>query len=208
MDPNNIHSENINKEIKKQALIIEGDELIFPKATIDPKLSQLQKNVTEFITSIILKHEKELFLLVSQYDKQNINEFFCTTNSKIIEAITMLTNKFFNDLYRKIQDEIQTPLSILVLEMCKFAEYGPHILLDKLIRLVISIHLDINREQLVLGEDYELYEKSLLNQINICILSYNLLHMLSIGPDDNIPFNKIPEGINAFNIVIDKNISV
>ncbi|QGR53752.1 hypothetical protein [Moumouvirus maliensis] len=208
MDQNNIHSENINKEIKKQAFIIEGDELIFPKATIDPKLSQLQKNATEFITSIILKHEKELFLLVSQYDRQNINEFFCTTNSKIIEAITMLTNKFFNDLYRKIQDEIETPLTILVLEMCKFAEYGPHILLDKLIRLVISIHLDINREQLVLNEDYELYEKSLLNQINICILSYNLLHMLSIGPDDNIPFNKIPEGMNAFNIVIDKNISI
>ncbi|AVL94609.1 hypothetical protein ma223 [Moumouvirus australiensis] len=208
MDPNNINSKNINKEIKKQAFIIEGDELIFPKATIDPKLSQLQKNTTEFITSVILKHEKELFLLVSQYDKQNINEFFCTTNSKIIEAITMLTNKFFNDLYRKIQDEIQTPLTILALEMCKFAEYGPHILLDKLIRIVISIHLDINREQLVLNEDYELYEKSLLNQINICILSYNLLHMLSIGPDENIPFNKIPEGMNAFNIVIDKNISI
>lgn len=207
MDSNN-HSKNLNKEIKKQAFVIEGDELIFPKASIDPKLSQLQKNATEFITSIILKHEKELFLLISQYDKQNINDFLCTTNSKIIEAITVLTNKFFNDLYQKIQNDIQTPISTFILEMCKFAEYGPHILLDKLIRLVISIHLDINREQLVLNDNYELYEKSLLNQINICILSYNLLHMLSIGPDENVPFSKIPEGMNAFNIVIDKNISI
>ncbi|AGC01750.1 hypothetical protein H012_gp715 [Acanthamoeba polyphaga moumouvirus] len=206
-DHNN-YPKNIEKELEKQAYILEGEELIFPKATIDPRLSHLQKSVTEFITSVILKHEKELYDLISQYDKQNTNEFLCTTNSKIIDAITLMTNKFFNDLYRKIQDEIQTPLSKLILEMCKFADYGPHILLDKLIRLVISIHLDINREQLALDDDYNLYEKSLLNQINICILSYNLLHMLSIGPDENIPFNKIPEGQNAFNIVIDKNISI
>ncbi len=44
--------------------------------------------------------------------------------------------------------------------MSEYADYGPHILLDKLVRLTISIHLDINREQLVLNNFcYDIYEK-------------------------------------------------
>ncbi|AUV58218.1 hypothetical protein [Bandra megavirus] len=200
---------DFDKEIKKKAFIIEDDELVFPRATIDAKLSKLQHDVTEFITSVILKHEREFYELILNNNKDNINQLLCNTQSIIINFIQLVTNKFYNNIYRDIQNKNNTNLANLIIEMSEYADYGPHILLDKLVRLTISIHLDINREQLVLNNFcYDIYEKSLLSQINICLLTYNLLHMLSKAPDEDIPFVNIPDGQNAFDIIIDKNIGI
>lgn len=200
--------EKINDdELEKYGYVLE-DDLSFPKATIDPKLIKLQKDVTEFITSVILKHEKEFYQLIQKYFNDKMEYLLGLTCSSIIEMITTTTNKFYNNIYSDIQYKRTTDLSNLILEMCEYTEYGPHILLDKLIRLTLEAHLEINREQLVLnGDDYSLYEKSVLNQTNVYLLSCNLLHLLSKGPDDNGAFEDIPEGMNAFDIVIDKNIS-
>lgn len=181
------------------------DDMTFPKATIDPKLIKLQDKVTEFVTSVILKHEKEFYELIQKNFCTQIEYLLGSTCSSIIEMIVLTTNKFYNKIYFDIQHKKETELTKIILEMCNYTDYGPHILLDKLIRLTLEAHLEINREQLVV-ENYNLYEKSVLNQINIYLLSCNLLHIISKGLDDDGPFINIPEGKQAFDIVIDKNI--
>ena len=194
----------IKEELKKASFILQ-DDLTFPKATVDPKLIKLQAEVTDFITSVILKHEKEFYTLITTHFNDKLEYLLGSTCSSIIEMITKTTNKFYNNIYYDIQHKNSTPLTKIILEFCEYADYGPHILLDKLLRLTLDAHLEVNREQLAI-DNYDLYEKSVLNQINIYLLSCNLLHLLSKGIDDDIPFANIPQGENAFDIVIEKNI--
>lgn len=201
-----LESNELEKELEKNSYVM-NDDLVFPKASVDYKLVKLQKDVTEFITSVILKHESEFYQLVDKYFKDKKQYLLGSTCSSIIEIITETTNKFYNKLYYDVQHCHKTDSSNLIIEMCQYADYGPHILLDKLMRLTLELHLEINREKLILENDnYEFYEKSILNQINIYLVSFNLLHVLSKGTDEDISFVNIPEGENAFDIVIDKNI--
>ncbi|XWV25631.1 mg275 protein [Tupanvirus deep ocean] len=197
-----------DNEHTKDAYVLE-DDMTFPKATVDPKLLKLQKEVTEFVTSVILKHENEFYKLIDKHFKNRKDAILGTTCSSIIQMITETTNKFYNKIYYEIQHKQDTPLSNVILEMCEYSEYGAHVLLEKLLRLTLDAHIEVNREQLVLqNNDYSLYEKSVLNQINVYLLSKNLLHVLSKGPDDSGPFIDIPEGKKAFDIIIDKNIEI
>jgi hypothetical protein len=191
-------------EFKKYAYEL-PDDLTFPKATIDPKFLHLQKEVTEFITSVILKHEMDFYNLVKANFLLDIDNILGSTNPTIIQMITEITNIFYNKIYYEIQRGISTPITNLVLNMRTYADYESHILLDKMIRLTIDAHLDVVREKLALN-DLELYQKSVLNQINIYLLSKNLLHILSKGIDEDGPFINLPDGQKAFDIVIDKNI--
>lgn len=185
-----------------------GDNMLFPKATVDPKLLKLQKDVTDFVTSVILKHEQDFYNLVQTKFKDDMSYIIGSTCSAIIEMITLTTNTFYNRIYYDIQHKKGTPLTEIILEMCQYTDYGPHILLDKLARLTFDIHLDVVREKLILKDnDIDLYKKSVLTQINIYLLSANLLHILSKGPEDDVPFVEMAEGISAINIVIDKNVS-
>lgn len=196
-----------SKQSYKKCAYTMPDDLVFPKATVDPKLLRLQASVTEFVTTVILKHEREFFDLVSTHFP-NKSELLLNTNPSIIEMITRTTNKFYNTLYHQIQNHYQTEEVLLIHEMCDFTDYGPHILLDKLLRLTLEIHLDIWRENLEMGDDYSIYETTILNEINVRISSYNLLHIMSKGPNDDTVFINLPDGQDAFNIVIDKNISM
>lgn len=181
------------------------DDMTFPKATIDPKLIKLQKEVTEFVTQVILKHEKEFYTLVRTHFSDQLDDILGTTNKSIIEMITMTTDKFYNKLYSDIQYKKNSDLAKIILEICECADYGPHILLDKLMRLTIDAHLDVNREKLITDSE-DLFLKNILEQINIYLLSKNLLHILSKGKDEDTEFVYIPEGKKAFDIVIDKQL--
>jgi len=188
--------------------IILTDDMVFPKATIDEKLIKLQKEVTEFITSTILKHEADFCTLVLKNFPDLVENILGTTSKTIIQMITEITNKFYNQLYFDIQNNNTTNISKLILEMCQYANYGPHILLDKLVRITLDCHIEINREELNLFNVNE-YMESVLVHINKYLLSINLLHILSKGPDDdNIPFVNVPVGEKPFNIVIEKNIEL
>ena len=204
------HGENkgySNESSDDEGYILDED-MSFPKATIDPKLIKLQKDVTEFITSVILKHEKEFFSLVqNKFGKKNMDKVLGTTNKSIIEMIKEITVKFYNKLYFDIQNKVETPLTELILNMCEFAEYGAHILLDKLFRLTLDAHIDVSREQLVIKKE-DKYLKSVLNQINIYLLSKNLLQIFSKNEGEDIPFINIPAGEQAFSVFIDKNIEI
>lgn len=183
-----------------------GDDLVFPKATIDPKLYKLQKDVTEFVTSIILKHELDFLGIISQNFPDKIDDILCNTCESINEMIMETTCHFYNKIYREIQNKIPSQLSHTIMEMCECTNYGPHILLDKLFRLTLDAHLEVVREQLSWeNNDSDLYQKLILNQVNVYLLSHNLLHILSKGPDEDIPFVEIPEKQNVFSIEIYQN---
>lgn len=204
-------TENTKEKTKENIEDIETlnlpDDMSFPKASVDPKLLRLQKDVTEFITSVILKHETELYDLFKKQFPEKLEDILGLTTNKIITIIQLMTSKFFNDIYRRIQNHNKDQKTLLVEEMSTFADYGPHILLDKLCRLTFHVHLDIARENLDVT-DIEIYKKCLLKEINTSILSLNLLHMLSKGEHDDIPFQHVPEGYEPFRIIIDKNIEI
>jgi len=194
-------------ECEETETLILPNDMSFPKASIDPKLIRLQKDVTEFITSVILKHENELYNLFQKQTPEKLEDILGFTTNKIISIIQLLTSKFFNDIYFRIQNNTKDSKTLLVEEMCIFADYGAHILLDKLCRLTFHVHLDIVRENLDITS-IDIYNKCLLKEINTSILSLNLLHMLSKSEQDNIPFQHVPEGYEPFQIVIDKNIEI
>lgn len=250
---------------KKMEKVIIEDDMAFPKASVDPKLLSLQKNVTEFVTSVILKHECYFYKLVKDNFPDKFDKILGTTTPTIIQMIQTTTNKFYNDLYFEVQNmyrenlvhiletdhmqqknpesdentrkenliqifeahrlmEQQSDESVentfktndtkqktnndslirWIFEMASSANYGPHILLDKLIRLTIDIHIDIIREDLDLDE--EKYKQNILDQINRGIMNHNLLHQLSKGVGDDTEFVFISKSELPFNIIIDKMI--
>lgn len=183
------------------------DDMSFPKASVNAKLLRLQKEVTEFITSVILKHERELYDLFKKQMPQLLEDTLGLTTNKIITIIQLMTMKFYNSTYKKVQDRLNDPVVKLIEEMVTFAEYGPHILLDRLCRLTFHIHLDIARENLDVTT-IEIYEKCLLKEINTSILSMNLLHVLSKSENDDVQFQNVPDNYEPFKIIIDKNIEI
>lgn len=198
------------EEYVKQAYIVEGDELDFPRATINPKLQKLQSLVTEFITSVILKHEKEYYNLVFKMYKEHAEYLLGTTQNTIISTICTLTKTFYNKLYHSFQKNDQSNGSVkFIQEMVSYTDYGPHILLDKLFRITIDIHLDIIREELIVDETvekpFDVYYDSLSIQLNKKLVSYNLLNALSKNDDDNDgQFIVVPDNHEVFDINIDK----
>lgn len=185
------------------------EDPIFPRPYMDPKMLTLQGEVVDFVTSVILKHEKEFYQLVQKIFPSKLEYLLGSTGPSIISMITEITKEFYNKIYYDIQHKIESDTAKLVLKICQNTDYGPHILLDKLLRLTFEVHLDVVREQLVVqNDDYDLYQKSVLNQINVVLLSKNLPHIMTKCYDEDTEFVNIPEGENAFNIVIDKNINV
>ena len=198
--------DQIDTELEKCAYKLD-DDLSFPRATIDGKLIRLQKDVVEFVTSVILKHESEFYHLVKDNFPDKLEEILCITNPSIIEMIVKTTTKFYNNIYHDIQNKKIYGLTQIILDMCEFAEYAPHFLLNKLIYLTVDVHLEIPREKLVIqNNDLDLYHKSILIYLNFHLLSHNLLDMFAKTDNENNQFVFPSDGQNAFDIVIDKNI--
>lgn len=169
---------------------------------------KLQERVVEFITSVILNHESNIKDLVNLHFGEEKESILTTNNQTIIEMIGVTTNHFYNQLYYQIQNNKPTETSRLILSMSEDIAYGSHVLLDKLIRLTLDIHVNINREELDSNAGIENFHKSLLRQINNLFMKNNLYYYLAPKEEDAYPFVNIPEGEKAFNIVIkkDKNI--
>lgn len=219
---------NETEEIEFEELIEKlDDNPSFAKAKTDPRLLDLQKEVVEFVTSVILNHELEFYRLVQKMFPSKLENLLCHTGPSIIQMITEVTNKFYNKIYFDIQHKNDTPLVKLILKMCELTDYGPHVLLDKLLRLTIELHLDVDREKLDImdlarniysisnrpldskeldSSPEDFYQKSVLRQINNGLKFKNLVHIFCKGVDEDMEFVHVPEGKCAFEIVIDKNI--
>ena len=182
------------------SIILVDDDLYFPKATVDPRLIKLQADVTEFVTGVILNHETQFYNLINKYFSEQKSRILGETNSSMVNMITVTTNTYYNKIYFQVQNEEPIDIVELIKDMAQNADYGAHILLDKLIRLTIDIHHDIIREDLC-TDSLDLYLKTVLTQVNTYLLSANLLHMLSKGLDDQMEFFIVPNDQKPFNII-------
>jgi len=180
--------------------LIDTTPMVFPKTQIDPELLTLEHDVVEFITSVILHHENIFYEIIMKHcpDEKHLLD---TNNVKICKLIVAHTNQYFNKCYSSIQNKIDTDLTKYILAMAKTAKYGAHILLDKLIRLSFDIHINFDRENLCIN-NRTLFEKTVLGQINTYLLSTNIVHIFSKGPNDDTEFVNVPDGEQPFNITI------
>lgn len=197
--------DNWEKVLEQVAYPLE-DDMTFKKANISTNRVKLQKETIEFVTSVILNHEKKFYDITSNHFNGEYEKILGETRKHIIDMITESTNRFFNNLYFDIQNKIDSDLTTLVYKMCSYMSYGPHILLDKLLRLTYDAHIEINREELICDRTYDNYIESVLMQINIYLKSKNLLHIMAKGPDDDTPFVNVPENTQPLAVIIDKNI--
>lgn len=207
--------ENFKQFVKSMSYNMENAEgnngLSFPKATIDPKMVQLQKDTVDFVTSVILMHENDFYRLVTEHYNGNYELILGHTKAHIINMISMATNTYYNSVYKLVQESYENPyergaeIVELILTMKNFGGYGAHVLLDKLIRLTFETHIDVVREKLVFT-DKDAFEQSVLSEVNTKLLSLNLLHIMAKGENDNDNFVILPEGVSAFDIKIDKNV--
>src|SRR5688572_19259919 len=92
--------------LKKQYQL--DDDMTFPKASVDSRLIKLQKEVTEFVTSVILKHERELYNWVYRRYPTDVNYLLGTTCASNIQMITLLNNRYYNKIYYDIQHKINS----------------------------------------------------------------------------------------------------
>ncbi len=182
------------------------DDLSISKPEIDSKLIKLQNEVVDFVSTVILKHEIEIYDLVKKNFSGQMAQLLGTTNPKIIEIITTITNKFYNKMYKNFQNKKFDAETMIINSMLPYVNYGPHVLLEKLIKITIDAHIDLVRENLVVDvTSRDVYEKSINVQLNLYFKS-NLCHVLSSDKSDSTPFVALPENQDAFDIVIDQNI--
>lgn len=189
-----------------------SDDLTFDAAKIDKKLEKLQLCVVEFMTSLILRHETEFYNFVNKFFPNDSYNLLCNTHSSIITMITEVTEKFYNNLYRDIQNNIDNEITKLIKsDFCPNINYGIHILLDKLFRFTYDAHIEISREELVYTHQIDVYLKSVLTQLNLYLQTKNILHIMAKGPGEDTEFVNIPESATPFKIIIDsesKSVSV
>uniref|UniRef100_A0A6C0C6C7 Uncharacterized protein n=1 Tax=viral metagenome TaxID=1070528 RepID=A0A6C0C6C7_9ZZZZ len=178
--------------------------IVFPKQEINPYMIKLQVLVREFLTTVITHHEQIIYNIVikNSYDKSILT----TTNRTIIDMIVECTKSFYNKCYINLQNEVVTAETTNILEMSYYAQFSPHILLNKLIHLTLDIHIDVVRENLTL-KDVDKYFSGIQTEIDYQFLSsVNLIHVLSKGLDENEDFINIGNGEKPFDVIIDKHI--
>lgn len=180
----------------------EDNEFIIQKATVDPSMIELQREVTDFITSAILIFEKDFYQIIKEHNPSQLETILSTNTATIIRMIVETVNSFYNRIYSDIQNSVSTPLTAMVQSMCSYVTYGPHILLDKLIRLTVEIHGNFNREAIVVEPDMATFEMSVLEQINAKLISIKLIPYMATAPDDDKPFVIVEKGKNAFNLTL------
>lgn len=161
-------------------------------------LKTLQKEVVEFVTSVILNHEEKFYQLVKNFP-QKFNSIVGLTNKTIIDMIVESTNHFYNKLYFDVQKQEKTDLVEWINKMMTLVDYGPHILIIKLIEITLNVHLDITREELSLGT-IDLYKKSILQEINLYFQNNTLYYSLEMDEEDYMPLVHVPDNEKPFTI--------
>ena len=182
----------------------ENAPIVFPKTEINPFMLKLQVMVREFITTVIIHHEQLIYNIIT---KNNFEpSLLTTTNKTIIDLIIECTKTFYNKCYMNLQNEVITTETTNILEMSYYAQYSPHILLNKLIHLTLDIHIDIVRENLILKSIDEYFD-AIQGEIAYQFLSsINLVHVLSAGLEEDEDFINVSNGEKPFDIIIDKHI--
>jgi len=187
---------------------LDADECLlmeFPKTEIDPRLIKLQEMIFDFITDIIIRHEKKMFEVVHKLNSPRV-DFITTTNQTVIDMISLCTHEFYNKCYFDMQHGINNDITNIIKQMEKLVDYGWWVLLDKLIRMTIDTHINVVREDIMIDSE-ELFFQTIYDQVYEYLCDRNLIHVFCKGPNDDIKFMEIPEHIKPFDIIIDKKIN-
>lgn len=206
--------------------LISETQISISKNEID-KMAKLQNNVVDFIILTILRHEHEFYKLVKHNFPTKYTYILGTTNKSIIEMITQTTTKFYNNIYHSFQNDKISDIGQKLIDICEETEYNVHILIKKLIRLTVDLHLDLWRENLKFDDnnqtngqfkvqdleqnehiEQEKYIHSIQDEINDKIININFVHILTTNNDKNDAYPNLPYEKNAFDIIIDKQIEI
>jgi len=183
----------------------EDAPMFFPKTEINPFMLKLQVIAREFLTTVIIHHELLIYNIIVEngYD----TSLLTTTNKTIIDLIIECTKTFYNNCYMNLQNKVVTSETTNILEMSYYAQYSsPHILINKLIKLTLDIHIDIIRENLSL-KSVEQYFSGIQGEIEYQFLSsVNLAHVMSKGFEPDEDFINVSDGEKPFDVIIDKHI--
>lgn len=178
--------------------------MIFPNHKLDTEsdIIKLQEQAVEFVTSVILRHEKCFYDLIEKTNKLLLKSILGTNNQSILSMIITSTDLFYNSLYMDIQNKIVTPLTTIINQMTTLAEYGPHVLLDKLYKLTINCHSEISRDELIVKSGPEKYMERILTQINTYLVTKNTTSIFSKSDGEDIPFVVITDDAVPFQTTI------
>lgn len=201
---NSINSElepELEPELESGPDLIDSD-MNFPKAMKNSKMSILQSKVTAYVSELILLHEIKFYNLVHKNFPKKKPEILGTTCKTIIDMISEANSSHFNRLYSDCQNNKFTPEVMLIHSMTEYGAYGPHALLDKLVRITLDIHTDIVREDLCL-DDLDQYKQTIQDQINDYLLNSTLLYILEKDQTDTTNFISVPPNTKPFQINLD-----
>lgn len=179
----------------------------FPKTlNIDTKIYNLKNTLIDYINKIICDHEKIFYEIITTKYSSMISQIIGTTDQIIIDMISEANNDYFNKLYFSYQNKVINTETKYIYKLSKMLEYGPHIVMDKLINLVIHTHLEIVRENLnvMTIDDYlESIHDQLENIYMADEMWSELFKDIELYSTDFIVMDK---STKPFNIIIDKPI--
>lgn len=160
-----------------------NNDMTFKKSESNIEYINLQNNIIELVTLVIIKHEEEFYHLIEKFFNDRKKNILGTASSIITQMISKTTNKFFSKVFFDIQNKKKSDLVNYILNICKLTDYGSHILLDKLIKFTISLHTNIKRENLNL-DNLDKYKDDVLKEININLKLFDIIQIFSKGADD------------------------
>lgn len=205
-DTNLVHSTD---DLDSGGYVI-GDDMVFPKATIDPTLILLQKEVVEIVTTVIVTIEKEFWELIQAESPENFDILFDNTVT-MVEMISESLNNFFDKLYFYIQDRDFTEntknLIDFIENMSSYSKINTNCLLEIIFKITVDVHTDILRDQLS-DVNFESYVQTILNQINLYFQQNDILQNLS---HDCVALNhpksrpKLEKGTRVFKMTLNSS---
>lgn len=165
---------------------------------------QIRKNIVDFITDVILRHEQFIYELVEKNMKSDMANILNKSNITIYQLISTLTDDFFNNLYFDIQNEVVSDVTTTIKNLASELDYGPHILLNNLYKITVDAHFEIPREELIITDKIDTYLNRIVMHINGYIMTKNIYEIFDKHDGDDIQFVVMKDGIKPFNSKIIK----
>ena len=163
---------------------------------------QLNQEVADFISTLICQNELSFYRTIINANKSP-QDILSTHNKMIIEMIKVATCDIYNKLYDELRafmiPMIPSKNLMTLNNLAQIAGYPAHSLLAKLFNLQFQIHIDINRFDLNFMDIRSLHY-TILNQINVILLTTDLTTPLAQVKGDFDPPVELPPGQQAFNI--------
>jgi hypothetical protein len=169
---------------------------------------QLTGFFSSYIIDCVKYNETKLFKFIIEANFNNKYDIVYTNNKQVFIFIAKNLTEHFNKMFilmseyvkkvnsshssrREILSEFKSIKKLFIISQC-YLNYGPHILIEKLLKLSAYVNLNIDRTHLN-HFDTNVYGDSLITQIRSILLSINIENWLKKEKDDDIIFPTEPE---------------